>query len=151
MLDPTKYGADVVSKVACRDVGHDCIVASLLRQPSISTLSRSRNSAGFEHDVIFSTGRMISSCHCCIAQLLVRQLDEDVKDALQRRARAHGRSTEEEVREILCDRCGQDRRDRFGLGRRSRLGSAARESNATSPSSAATLGKGRTFRIHDPA
>jgi len=36
-----------------------------------------------------------------MAQLLVRQLDEDVKDALQRRARAHGRSTEEEVREIL--------------------------------------------------
>ena len=38
-----------------------------------------------------------------MAQLLVRQLDEDVKDALQRRARAHGRSTEEEVREILRD------------------------------------------------
>jgi len=36
-----------------------------------------------------------------MAQLLVRQLDDDVKDALQRRARAHGRSTEEEVREIL--------------------------------------------------
>jgi len=38
-----------------------------------------------------------------MAQLLVRQLDEDVKEALQRRARAHGRSTEEEVREILRD------------------------------------------------
>jgi len=38
-----------------------------------------------------------------MAQLLVRQLDEDLKDALQRRARAHGRSTEEEVREILRD------------------------------------------------
>jgi plasmid stability protein len=36
-----------------------------------------------------------------MAQLLVRQLDEDVKDKLQRRARRHGRSTEEEVREIL--------------------------------------------------
>jgi antitoxin FitA len=36
-----------------------------------------------------------------MAQLLVRQLDEDLKDALQRRARSHGRSTEEEVREIL--------------------------------------------------
>lgn len=36
-----------------------------------------------------------------MAQLLVRQLDEDVKSALQRRAKAHGRSTEEEVREIL--------------------------------------------------
>ncbi len=46
---------------------------------------------------------MIACYHCCMAQLLVRQLDEDVKDALQRRARAHGRSTEEEVREILRD------------------------------------------------
>ncbi len=36
-----------------------------------------------------------------MAQILVRQLDDDVKDALQRRARAHGRSTEAEVREIL--------------------------------------------------
>jgi plasmid stability protein len=36
-----------------------------------------------------------------MAQLLVRNLDEDVKTKLQRRARAHGRSTEEEVREIL--------------------------------------------------
>jgi plasmid stability protein len=36
-----------------------------------------------------------------MAQLLVRQLDEDVKAALQRRARAHGHSMEEEVREIL--------------------------------------------------
>ena len=38
-----------------------------------------------------------------MAQILVRQLDDDVKTALQRRARAHGRSTEEEVREILRD------------------------------------------------
>ena len=36
-----------------------------------------------------------------MAQLLVRRLDEDVKLKLQRRARLHGRSTEEEVREIL--------------------------------------------------
>ncbi|HWE56952.1 MAG TPA: hypothetical protein VG435_15685 [Acidimicrobiales bacterium] len=36
-----------------------------------------------------------------MAQLLVRRLDDDVKSALQRRAKAHGRSTEEEVREIL--------------------------------------------------
>lgn len=36
-----------------------------------------------------------------MSQLLVRQLDEDVKDKLRRRARRHGRSTEEEVREIL--------------------------------------------------
>jgi plasmid stability protein len=36
-----------------------------------------------------------------MAQLLVRDLDDDVKARLRRRARRHGRSTEEEVREIL--------------------------------------------------
>ncbi|MGO9250246.1 MAG: FitA-like ribbon-helix-helix domain-containing protein [Mycobacterium sp.] len=36
-----------------------------------------------------------------MAQILIRQLDDDVKAKLQRRARIHGRSTEEEVREIL--------------------------------------------------
>jgi plasmid stability protein len=36
-----------------------------------------------------------------MAQLLVRNLDDDVKMKLQRRARRHGRSTAEEIREIL--------------------------------------------------
>lgn len=36
-----------------------------------------------------------------MAQLLVRNLDDDVKTRLRSRARRHGRSTEEEVREIL--------------------------------------------------
>ena len=36
-----------------------------------------------------------------MAQLLVRHLEDDVKAKLQFRARRHGRSTEEEVREIL--------------------------------------------------
>jgi plasmid stability protein len=36
-----------------------------------------------------------------MAQVVVRQLDDDVKDKLKRRARRHGRSTEEEIREIL--------------------------------------------------
>jgi antitoxin FitA len=36
-----------------------------------------------------------------MAQLLVRNLEDDVKARLQRRARRHGHSTEEEVREIL--------------------------------------------------
>ncbi len=36
-----------------------------------------------------------------MAQLVVRNLDDDVKARLQRRARHHGRSTEAEVREIL--------------------------------------------------
>jgi len=37
----------------------------------------------------------------CMAQILVRQIDDDTKSKLQRLARQHGRSTEEEVREIL--------------------------------------------------
>ncbi|HEY7051462.1 MAG TPA: toxin-antitoxin system [Mycobacterium sp.] len=36
-----------------------------------------------------------------MAQILIRQLDDDTKTKLQRLARKHGRSTEEEVREIL--------------------------------------------------
>ena len=36
-----------------------------------------------------------------MAQILVRKLEDDVKAKLRRRARRHGRSTEEEVREIL--------------------------------------------------
>jgi len=36
-----------------------------------------------------------------MAQVVVRQLDEDVKARLKRRAERHGRSMEEEVREIL--------------------------------------------------
>ena len=36
-----------------------------------------------------------------VAQILIRQLDDDVKAGLQRRARAHGRSMEEEARDIL--------------------------------------------------
>jgi hypothetical protein len=36
-----------------------------------------------------------------MAQLVVRNLDDHVKAKLQRRARKHGRSTEEEVRDIL--------------------------------------------------
>jgi len=36
-----------------------------------------------------------------MAQLVVRNLDDDVKAKLQQRARRHGRGTEDEVREIL--------------------------------------------------
>jgi len=36
-----------------------------------------------------------------VAQILIRRLDDDVKAALQRRARRHGNSTEQEAREIL--------------------------------------------------
>lgn len=36
-----------------------------------------------------------------MGQLVVRNLEDSVKDALRRRAKQHGRSVEEEVREIL--------------------------------------------------
>jgi plasmid stability protein len=36
-----------------------------------------------------------------MAQILIRQLEDDTKAKLQRLARRHGRSTEEEAREIL--------------------------------------------------
>ena len=36
-----------------------------------------------------------------MAQLVVRHLEDNVKDRLQRRAAKHGRSMEEEAREIL--------------------------------------------------
>jgi len=36
-----------------------------------------------------------------LAQLVVRNIEEQVKIGLQRRARRHGRSMEQEVREIL--------------------------------------------------
>jgi plasmid stability protein len=57
-----------------------------------------------------------------MAQLIVRNLEDDVKACLTRRARQHGRSTEEEVREILraaalADRPGTSRGTQ-GLGTR---------------------------------
>jgi len=38
-----------------------------------------------------------------MAQFIVRNLDEDVKERLKRRAASHGCSMEEEVRQILCN------------------------------------------------
>lgn len=53
-----------------------------------------------------------------MAQLLVRQLDNDVKVKLQRRAQLHGRSTEEEVREILRNAVKEESGARIPLGSR---------------------------------
>lgn len=44
-----------------------------------------------------------SELGACLAQLVVRNIEEQVKAGLQRRARRHGRSMEQEVREILRD------------------------------------------------
>lgn len=53
-----------------------------------------------------------------MAQLLVRNLENDVKAKLQRRAKRHGRSMEEEVREILRTATKEAESDRKGLGTR---------------------------------
>jgi plasmid stability protein len=51
-----------------------------------------------------------------VAQLLVRQVDDDVAARLKRRARRHGRSMEEEVRHILRDAAKGESRDAPRLG-----------------------------------
>jgi plasmid stability protein len=51
-----------------------------------------------------------------VAQILIRQLEDDVKAKLQRRARQHGRSTEEEVREILRNAVRDEARPPTPLG-----------------------------------
>jgi plasmid stability protein len=53
-----------------------------------------------------------------MAQLIVRLLDNDVKAKLQIRARRHGRSTEEEVREILRNAVREEGGARAPLGSR---------------------------------
>jgi plasmid stability protein len=51
-----------------------------------------------------------------MAQVIVRNLDEAVKRKLQRRAARHGRSMEEEVRDILRDAVKNEGRREVGLG-----------------------------------
>lgn len=53
-----------------------------------------------------------------MAQLIVRQLEEEVKLRLVKRAESHGRSTEEEVREILRNAVRDDNRAAPKLGSR---------------------------------
>jgi antitoxin FitA len=55
-----------------------------------------------------------------LAQLVVRNLEDDVKLRLQLRARRHGRSTEEEVREILRNAVKDENARRMPLGSRLR-------------------------------
>lgn len=53
-----------------------------------------------------------------MAQVLVRNLEARVKVGLQRRAKIHGRSMEEEVREILRDAVKDEPRAEVGFGTR---------------------------------
>ena len=51
-----------------------------------------------------------------MAQVVVRNLEEAVKSGLRRRARRHGRSMEEEAREILRNAVQKDEAPAGGLG-----------------------------------
>jgi antitoxin FitA len=51
-----------------------------------------------------------------MAQVIVRKLEDTVKRKLQRRAARHGRSMEEEVRDILRNAVKDDGRAKKGLG-----------------------------------
>jgi plasmid stability protein len=51
-----------------------------------------------------------------MAQVLVRNLEDEVKVKLERRAKRHGRSMEEEIREILRDATKKEVHSRKGLG-----------------------------------
>lgn len=53
-----------------------------------------------------------------MAQLVVRNLEDDVKAKLQRRASRHGRRTEEEVRDILRNAVKDEDAPRLPLGSR---------------------------------
>ena len=53
-----------------------------------------------------------------MAQVVVRQLEEEVKTRLKRRAERHGRSMEEEVREILRNAAREEGRPVARLGSR---------------------------------
>lgn len=53
-----------------------------------------------------------------MAQLVVRNLEDDVKERLRRRAQRHGRSTEEEVRDILRNAVKDEDAPQVGLGSR---------------------------------
>jgi antitoxin FitA len=51
-----------------------------------------------------------------VAQLLVRNLEDRLKTRLQRRAKRHGRSMEEEAREILRNALREEETPAAGLG-----------------------------------
>lgn len=51
-----------------------------------------------------------------MAQVVVRNLDDDVKQRLKKRAAAHGISMEAEIRIILANTLKEEKRSSLGLG-----------------------------------
>jgi plasmid stability protein len=70
-----------------------------------------------------------------MAQLLVRNLDDDVKAKLRVRAAEHGRSMEEEVRAILRQAVEERKQSSHGLGTRiaARFASSGLRANEAIP------------------
>jgi antitoxin FitA len=59
---------------------------------------------------------IVISEEATLAQLVVRNIETEVKERLQHRARRNGRSMEEEVRDILRDAANQENTPAGGLG-----------------------------------
>jgi antitoxin FitA len=55
-----------------------------------------------------------------MAQILVRKIEESVKERIRKRARQHGRSMEEEARDILRSAVAVAKKPEEGLGTRIR-------------------------------
>ncbi|HEV2562718.1 MAG TPA: Arc family DNA-binding protein [Rhizomicrobium sp.] len=55
-----------------------------------------------------------------MAQILVRKIEESVKERIRKRARQHGRSMEEEARDILRSAVAVTKKPEGGLGTRIR-------------------------------
>ena len=51
-----------------------------------------------------------------MAQIVVRNIENELKERLQRRAAQHGRSMEAEVRDILRDAVSRGQKPKSGLG-----------------------------------
>ena len=65
-------------------------------------------------DIVISSRRK----ECRVAQLIVRNLEDSVKEKLRRRAARRRRSLEAEVRDILCDAVARPESNERHLGRR---------------------------------
>ena len=68
-----------------------------------------------------------------MAQLLVRNLELSVKEALQRRAQRHGRSMEEEARLILRQAAEAEQRQPEGVGLGSQIAALFADSGLEEP------------------
>ncbi|MEA2415221.1 MAG: antitoxin FitA [Thermoanaerobaculia bacterium] len=82
-----------------------------------------------------------------MGELLVDEIEQDVLEKLQERARCHGRSTEEEVREILRTAVITETAAPFGLG--TQLEEIFRDANKSDGESRPGLGTRLAARFRD--